>query len=351
MAENSTSYIDDVMGFDPSSMDAFNEPEKTDYNKNIYKTSPNDSKSDDGRYHSKIRIIYNPFNFKKSIIEQVTYGMYDHDGFFLVRSKLANGDKNCPIFKAWKKLWFSNDENKKNWSKEMFNKNQSKYALIQVIEDENQPDKVGKFLAMKLPKAIWDKMSEKMHPTDGSTPQKLMDYLVGPILKMNVAPGPADDPKRTSYNVCEFDSDPTPITKIDGSPLFSDEEIEFIETYDKAIKDSMKAKTEAKKQAANKIINDSLPKIKELYQRSIDYVRENAFDLEEEIAYHEWDEETTKRVNNWIDLVSKMIDPKTAESSPVIEPTVNNTQDTNDVLESMMSDTDTPDESNDDLPF
>lgn len=349
-----SSFIDDVMGFDPSSMDAFNEPAQTSsYDQNIYKTRPADSKSEDGRYHSSVRVLYNPFNFNKSIVEQATYAMNDEEGFFMVRSKLANNDKTCPLFKAWKKLWFSNDEKKKEWAKDMFNKNQSRYALVQVIEDENQPEKVGKILAMKLPKAVWDKMTEKMHPTSGKAPQKLMDYLIGPVLTMNVVPGPADDPKRTSYNLCDFETDPTPIIKTDGSPLFTDEEIENIESYARALGDLQKAKTDAKKQAAQKMINDMVPAIKELYQRAIDYMKENALNLEDEVGYHPWTPEEEARVNRWIDRVLRMEDPREstgdmfAPETPA--PNASSPAKSDDMLENMLGSS--GDEIGEDLPF
>lgn len=354
MSKENTSYIDDVMGFDPSSMDAFNEPAKTDYDQNIYKTRPADSKSEDGHYHSTVKIIYNPFDFRKSVIEQVSYWMEDSDGGFIARSKLANNDKTCPIFTTWKKLWFSKDETKKEWAREMFQRSQSRYALVQVMEDENFPEKVGKIFAMKLPKAIWERMTEKMHPTNGKTPQKLMDYLIGPVLTMNVVPGPADDPKRTSYNLCDFETDPTPITLIDGTPMFSDEEVELIEAYDRALKDSLKAKTDAKKEAAKKMIDDLSPKIRPLYQKAVDYLKENAFDLEKEVGYQPWDEATTGRVNAWLDTVLQMKDPK--EGSSAGGPT--GAPDSSDMFEDMMTAPSTaPDipvsdnEIGEDLPF
>ena len=88
--------------------------------------------------------------------------MNDQDGFFMVKSALANGDRNCPIFKAWKKLWFSGDETKKAWARQMFDKSESQWVLVQVIEDENRPEMVGQIKVMKLPKAIYVKLEALM---------------------------------------------------------------------------------------------------------------------------------------------------------------------------------------------
>ena len=102
-----TDFIDEMMGFNPADMTVFNEPERADFNANVYKTNPKNSKADDGHYRSKIRVVYNPFDLKRSIVKQATYAMKDTEGFFMVKSKLADGDKSCPLFTAWKKLHFS----------------------------------------------------------------------------------------------------------------------------------------------------------------------------------------------------------------------------------------------------
>lgn len=315
------SYIDEVMGFNPSEIGAFHEPEAVDYAANIYKTNPAKSKSTDGRYHSRVRILYNPLNPKMTIVKQATYAMNDADGFFMVRSKLANNDRSCPIFSAWKRLWFSGDEAKKAWAREMFDKTESQWVLVQVIEDENQPEKVGKILTMKLPKAIFDKMSERMNPTTGKAPQPLTDPLIGRVLEMNVQPGPEDDRRRTSYTLCDFEEDATPIIKIDGTQLFNDEELEQIDDYAKAKAEIGKAKTEAKKAAAEKKVAEMTASIKELYRKAIDYLRENTLNLEEECAYREWDAETSNRVNKWLAAVSNMQDPKNPVAAPAVAQT------------------------------
>ena len=67
-----TDFIDDVMGFDPTNLNVFNAPEQADFNQNVYKTNPKDSKAEDGHYRSKLRIIYNPNDIKQSIVKQAT---------------------------------------------------------------------------------------------------------------------------------------------------------------------------------------------------------------------------------------------------------------------------------------
>lgn len=322
------SFIDDIMGFDPQSLDAFQEPvSNANYDANIYKTNPVKlSKSEDGHYRAKVRVIYNPFNLKKSIVKQETYFIKDADGSLLVRSKLSNDDRECPIFKSWKQLWFSKDEAKKNWAKQMYDKSSSQYCLVQVLEDENQPELVGKILAWKLPKTVYTKMEAKMNPAPESkkTPVAVMDFLFGLPLDLDVAPGP-DDPtqperkqREINYDLCEFDNDYAPITKVDGTPLFEENELETIDAFVTAKADALKAKTAAKKEAAMKTIADLTPAIKELYQKSLDYLKANSFDLVEECGFKEWDEATATRIDHWITLVGMLIDPATTTYEAVM---------------------------------
>jgi hypothetical protein len=308
-------FIDEVMGFDPSNLDAFNEPEGRNYDANVYKTNPKDTKSEDGNYRSRVRVIYNPANPKDSIVHQATYFMKSADGGLLVRSRLGNGPadpdfKNCPIFKAWKKLWFSGVESEKERARSLFDKTESDYVLVQILEDENKPDLVGKFMAMKLPKAVRVKLEAKMKPSKESkkVPYPAMDYVIGLELNMDVAPGP-DDPakperkqREISYDLCEF-GDYAPIIKTDGTPLFTEEQIELIDAYVTAIKDSTGAKTEAKRKAAQNQLEALRPQLRPLYEIAFNYVKENAFDIREDQGWKEWDENTTKRVNQWIEIV------------------------------------------------
>ena len=321
-----TNFIDDVMGFNPANLSVFKEETKKDFNQNIYKPNPKDSKSEDGNYRSRIRVIYNPNDLNQSIVRQATYAMNDQDGFFMVKSKLGNDDKECPIFKSWKKLWFSGDENKKEWAKKMYEKTESQWVLVQVIEDNNRPELVGQIKVMKLPKAIYTKMTALMNPAPETkkTPIPVMDYIFGRVLEMDVAPGP-DDPanpsrkqREISYDLCSFEGDPTPVIKVDGTPFFTDEELELIDLYNTAKNDLLKAKTEKKKVEAQTILTENTDKVRELYGKVVTYIKDNAIDLVKECTYQPWDEATEKRVQNWIDIVATLHDPKTVSANEAV---------------------------------
>ena len=358
-----SNFIDDIMDFNPSSLEVFQEPVKVSFDQNVYKTNPANSKSEDGHYRSKLRLVYNAHNVKRSIVDQTNYAMKDHNGFFMVKSKLVDGDKTCPIFTSWKKLWFSGDETKKEWARKMYEKSESRWVLVQILEDDNQPELVGQFKAMKLPKAIFDKMTAKMNPSPESkkTPVAIMDYLIGLPLEMDVEPGP-DDPQNPSrkqreikYTLCEFEADYAPIIKVDGTPLFTDEEMEVIDAYNAAKQEIAKNKSKAKVEAAQKTIQDNMDKVKALYQKALDYVKENSFDLVEECAFKEWDEATTKRVQSWIDTVAVMQDPVSGPASAPVVQEVNvapsAAADPIDDMMGMGAVTETPKKDEDELPF
>lgn len=331
------SFIDEVMDFDPSeAVIAFeNTSSEKKGNQNIYKTNPANSTSEDGHYHSRIRVLLNPYDIKRSIVHQACYSMRDERGFFQAISSLSVGDKECPIFKGWKKLWFSkitdpnnpknriDDPEKKEWARQMFEKRESDWVLVQIIEDENQPELVGMFKVMKMPRAILTRMMSKMNPTDTKKQkQPLMDYLFGPVLEMDVVPGPDDTehPERKqreiSYDICDFDTDPTPIIMTDGTPLFSEEEVEMIEEYNTANNDLVKAKTQAKRDEAAKRKAELAPQIRPLYSKAIDYLKANALNLIQECGYTPWSAELTARVNAWLEKVLNMQDPTVSESTP-----------------------------------
>lgn len=324
---------EEFMDFNPSDLSCFQEPEATASNPNVYNTNPvKFSKTEDGHYHSRIRLIYNVFDPRNgSIVKEVRYTMNDEKGLFFAPSKLAINKKNeCPLFTSWKSLHFSGDPKKDEWAKAMFEKREAQWVTVQVIEDDNAPELVGKILAFKLPKSVWNKMEAKMHPSPESKkmPQPIMDYLFGPTLTLDVAPGPddKDHPERKqreiSYDLCEFDTDPTPIINVDGTPFFTDEEIELIENYNSLNNAIMKAKTDKAKEAKQKEKDALVPQVKALYSKAVEYLKENSLDIVEEKGFREWDENLTNRVNKWLKAVMSMKDPRVANAPFMENPSV-----------------------------
>ena len=189
----SNTNIDEFMNFNNEDLSVFNVPESGENqgNKNIYNTNPNKfSTAEDKHYRAKVRCLINPFDKANSIIKKMTYTLEDSKGTFFADSKVSIGKKNeCPIFTGWKSLHYSGDTEKDEWSKQMFQKKETQWVTVQVIEDENRPELVGKFLAMKLPVAIWKQMDAKMHPSKESKkqPVAMLDFVFGPALNLDIS--------------------------------------------------------------------------------------------------------------------------------------------------------------------
>lgn len=364
-----SNFIDDLMDLNPEMQTMFAEPEKqSNVNPHLYKTNPNTVSKDvapDGHYYSKVRIIYNPFNKLESLVSTQTYKFTDAEGFFMVDSILSHGDKNCPFFKAWKALHYSKDEEKvvnyngnmltrKEWGDAMFSKSESTYCLVQIIEDQNQPDLVGKIMAMKLPKHIKTTLQNKMNPTDKSkTPVDIMNYLFGPVLNMDVIPGP-DDPsaperknREISYTMCQFDeAEPQPIVKVDGTNLFTDDELDAINEYFTNKKVASNPKSTAKKKEDAKAKCIALTEtIRPLMQKALDYLKENAINLKENFGYREPSAEQMERAMKWVNVVNRFEDP-----ASYVEATIINEGQTKGLKTETTPAVDTLDE-DDDLPF
>lgn len=362
--ENLNTVENDILGFDPSMLNCYQEqPQTSTGNPHIYHPKPALSKSEDGVYRAQIKVIYNPYDLRNSILEQQSYALQDANGFFSVVSSLTNNDKNCPVFKAWKQCHFSKDENmqkqaitKDKGGRGLFDKRYARYALIQVIEDNNQPDLVGSYLFWKLPKAIWESINGKMAPSPESKKASIpvMDFLFGRAIDLEVTPGP-DDPRaperktrEISYNTSELTDDVVSCTNPDGSSLLNDEQQAILDEYvDEMTKKVWKQKDPTLRATAIAEINTSenTKKLREFYRDIIEKIKSFAPNLIEELGYHEWSDDVKARVNAWINVVLAGNDP----TNPIGAPTAVTTAPTTDTTTSGSEATDTT--SSDDLPF
>lgn len=353
----------EILGFDPTSLSVFNEPEapKSAGNPLIYKTQPANSKSEDGVYRSTIKVIYSPQNLKASVLEQQSYAMQDANGWFTVVSSLTiNDTKSCPIFNAWKKCRYSEDgsvlkmqcESKDKGGKALFDKRFARYVTVQIIEDKNQPELEGKYMFWKLPKSIWDIINAKMSPAkeSGKASIPVMDFLFGRAIELEVIPGPDDKnaPERktreTKY-MGELTDDVVSCTNPDGSPLLNDEEQEILDTYVKAMNKVWKTKSPDERAEMMKTINadENTKALGKIYKRVLEEIKSFCPDLNKELGYAEWKPEVKARVDAWINIVLSGNDP--ASTAPATDATP-------ETKASVIPETVTSvDEDPDDLPF
>lgn len=337
----------EVLGFDPKDLFGGNgadQPQTANtQNSFIYKTKPSESKSEDGIYRAKIKIVYNPENPKKSFLEQQSYGMQDKQGFFNVISSLTIEDKSCPIFTSWKKchyaeegsdLWKQASTDKEKGGKGLYDKRFARYVVVQILKDKNQPDLVGSFKLWKLPTVVYNMLQQKMSPSKDSPYMAIpvMDYLFGRAFNIEVHPGP-DDPKQPlrktreiSYTA-EMSNDVVSCINPDGSPLLNDEEQEILDAYVKKIKKAWEMEAEDDEERAQRDAlvaevnsSDEYKALLPIYAKVLGQIKEWAPKLES-LSYKPWSEETKKRVANWIKIVESCNDPATFDGE--IADTVN----------------------------
>ena len=312
----------DILGFNPQDVFNHEDTPHASGNQNIYKPRPADSKTDDGIYHSTIKIIYNPFDVKNSILEQQAYAMQDKDGWFTVVSKLTINDTSCPIFTAWKKCRYAaegtvlNEQHKKG----IFQKRFSRYVLIQVMEDKNNPNLVGQYMFWKLPKSVYEILNAKTNPSkdSGRAAIPVMDFLFGREIYLEVHPGP-DDPKQPDRKIREISyigeisEDIVSCKNPDGTPLLNAEEQQVLDNYIAAMKEVWRSRDPEFRAAKTQEINamENTKKLGEIYRNVLEKIKGFAPNLIEELGYHDWTPEQSARVQKWIDIVLKGEDPAT----------------------------------------
>lgn len=325
----------EILGFDPTSLSVFNEPEaqKPAGNPLIYKTQPSKSISEDGVYRATIKVIYSPQNLKGSILEQQTYAMQDANGWFSAVSSLTNGDTKCPIFTAWKKCRYAEEgstlkmqcEPKDKGGKALFDKRFARYVTIQVMEDKNQPELVGKYLFWKLPKSIWDIINAKMNPSkeSGKASVPIMDFLFGRAIELEVYPGP-DDPKqperktRETKYIGEISDDVVSCTNPDGSPILNDADQEVLEEYVEAMSKVWRTKDAETREGLLAKVNasENTKELKKIYAKVLEQIKGFCPDLNKELGYKEWSADLTARVEAWINIVLSGNDPAVLTPAP-----------------------------------
>jgi hypothetical protein len=305
---------------------------------NIYKCNPKLSTSEDGHYRSLIKVIYNPHNFMQTLVQREVYSMTDENGWFSVVSSISNGDTNCPIFKAWKSLRYSNDPDKESWAlpeskggKGWFNKKTERWVTIQVIEDKNQPELVGRYLFWKLPAAIWRMIDAKQNPSpeSGKAAIPVFDFLIGRAIELDVTPGPDDstDPSRKNreikYDLSSLSEDPVQCINTDGTPLLTDDQQKIVDEYMDMMKKVWKVRSADERDQLLKEVNesDTCKAFESFYETEIlDKIKADCGNVYEELSYKPWDEQMTSRVNAWLAKVTKGIDPSTVVINETADP-------------------------------
>lgn len=358
----------DILSFDASQLSINNQPAaKSSGNPNLYRPRPVDAKSEDGIYRSTIKVIWNPFDLRRSVLEQQSYALQDADGFFSVVSSLTDNNTDCPIFKAWKTCHYSKDPNlqkqeisKDNGGRGLFDKRFTRYVTIQVLDDPNNPDLNGKYMLWKMPKAIWELIKTKQEPTN---PQKssvpVMDFLFGRSIDIEVKPGPGKPgeerySRETSYTG-ELSEDTVACTNPDGSSILTAAQEVVLEKYVAAMKAIWKEKDpEQRNILKTQVDMDANTKeLKKFYRDIIEKIKSFCPNLIEELGYTPWSDDVKTRVQNWINIVIAGNDPTAVGNVPAVADTIDTTNSTVSVQQnvSAASAPAVSEDDDDDLPF
>lgn len=315
---------DELMGYDPTDLTVFSQASNNgNTDSNLYKPLPRLSVSEDGIYRAKIRLLKNPFSPKDSIMPLSYYWLSSLDGSRQIKSSLSHNDKSCPIFRAWKRHHFSGDAARDEFAHQVFDKREVYYILVQILMDANQPELNGKFRIMKLPKAIFNKLTRLLNPPAESkqVPYPALDWIFGLELNLEVIPGP-DDPshperkqREISYDMSEF-GDFAPIIKTDGTELLTEAELGLVDDYVSAFRDSQNNKNKSKRESGQRKMQEIRESVREIASKTQEYITENLrneqtgekLDLNK-YGFTPWDESTRIFVSHWIEMTDNMVNP------------------------------------------
>jgi hypothetical protein len=328
---------------------------------NIYRPRPSESKSEDGIYRSQIKVIYNPYDLRRSVLEQQSYALQDANGWFTVVSSLTDNDTSCPVFKAWKTCHYSKDEilqkqakSKDDGGNALFDKRYARYVTIQVLDDPNNPDLNGKYMFWKMPKAVWEVINQKQSPTNPAKASiPVMDFLFGRAIDLEVKPGPGKPgeeryTRETSYSA-ELTDDVVSCVNPDRSPLLNATQQAVLDQYVEDMKKVWKEKDPAVRATLKNAvdISENTRALKSFYREVIEKIKTFCPDLVKELGYNEWPEQTKTRVQNWINIVLAGNDPTTPAPTVAnnVATTTTTTTNATPVPDPMTTDSD------DDLPF
>lgn len=323
----------DILGFDPRQLTAFAENTKNPQkNSNIYHPKPEEATSSDGVYRATLKLVYNPFNFNQSIIEQQGYYIEDEQGGLYVVSSLTNGDNNCPIFKAWKKCRYA-DEGSDLWKQQakkeqggqaLFDKRFARYVTVQIIEDTNHPELEGKYMFWKIPVVIYNLVKSKQNPSTESNkcPIPVMDFLFGRSIEIEVAPGPGpkgsiEYKRQTSYTG-ELSEDVVSALRPDKTPLLTAQQQVVLNKYVEQMKEIWKEKDSEKRNTLQAAVNadPNTAELRSIYGKVLEEIKTFCPNVYDEFTFKPWDEATTKRVENWINIVLSGQLPKVNSNAP-----------------------------------
>ena len=188
---------------------------------------PEPTKGVAGVYKATVRFIPNLNNIPKSIIHK--YVAYLENPLTNEKRTLDSyrtlgkeKQKECPICQMFFKLYNEEDASLRQHDR-MFIQKDVYYGLVQVLEDDANPQNVGRILWWRFGKTVHEKLDQEKNPTKGKghLPHDVFDGR--PFLVEVYKKGGKDG--NNSYDRCKFfdyDEDEPGAVLIDGEKLTMD---------------------------------------------------------------------------------------------------------------------------------
>ncbi len=134
---------------------------------------------EDGTHVSVIRFLPSP-DTDVPFIKKFNHGFQEKGGWLIEECPTSIGQK-CPVCEDTNNLWNQGMEEAYRLRKKRVNY----YANILIVKDPQTPENEGKVFKYRFGKKIYDKIMEKISPTDGiSDPVMVFDWYEGANFKL-----------------------------------------------------------------------------------------------------------------------------------------------------------------------
>lgn len=187
---------------------------------------PMPKKGINGVYKATVRFV--PFleDKSKSLITKYCSYLEDpvsKDSMTVDSYRSIGKSDSCPIKQTFFKIYYSEDASIKEYE-DMFKQRESHWALVQIIEDLQAPETVGKIMYWKFGYKIKQKFDQEANPAKGKAKQPF-DIFNGRPMSVEVY----EKGGYPNYDNCQF-YDPEEgkdTLLIDGEPLTEDTDLQY----------------------------------------------------------------------------------------------------------------------------
>jgi hypothetical protein len=270
---------------------------KTKQSDGIYRPSLNDAKDKKQGYRATLRFLPNllengkqgPLAIEKHIHyvdmknEPNLAGYYDCN---------KNHENDCPICTEYWKLYNSNNGIDKEKAK-MIKRSTKYYSYVQIIEDEQHPELVGKIMVYAYGFTIKSKINSERHGEVSGVPCKVFNLNDGKDFRLIIK----EKGGFANYDMSAF-------LDVSSIKIFNEKTGKFMQspTY--------------KDKNGNIIIGDETDanKTQKIHSKILDFLNSKTVNLDD-YAAKKWDTQVIGKVNNILSILSGNVDYKATQTA------------------------------------